>query len=79
MSISQLELIGALTGVRQTLNICAGLEIPRSKGTFWVDKLDAEESFKKGTNQQASTKNIMPRQKESGVFRSKVTDPSQLN
>ena len=37
MSIPRLELMGALTGLRLTLKICAALEIPRNKATFWVD------------------------------------------
>ena len=37
MSIPWLELMGALTGLRLTLKICAALEIPRNKATFWVD------------------------------------------
>ena len=37
MSISRLELMGALAGLRLTLKICAALEIPRKKATLWVD------------------------------------------
>ena len=40
MSIPQLELMGALAGVRLTLKICAALEIPRNKATFWVDSIN---------------------------------------
>ena len=31
--------MGALTGLRLTLKICAALELPRNKATFWVDSL----------------------------------------
>ena len=40
MSIPRLELMGALTGLRLTLKICAALEIPRNKATFWVDSIN---------------------------------------
>jgi len=40
MSISRLKLMGALTGLRLTLKICAALEIPRNKATFWVDSVN---------------------------------------
>lgn len=40
MSIPRLELMGALTGLRLTLKICAALELPRNKATFWVDSLN---------------------------------------
>ncbi|XP_067046580.1 uncharacterized protein [Acropora muricata] len=40
MSIPRLELIGALTGLRLTLKICAALELPRNKATFWVDSVN---------------------------------------
>ena len=40
MSIPRLELMGALAGLRLTLKICAALEIPRNKATFWVDSVN---------------------------------------
>ena len=40
MSIPRLELMGALTGLRLTLKICAALELPRNKATFWVDSVN---------------------------------------
>ena len=40
MSIPRLELTGALAGLRLTLKICAALEIPRNKATFWVDSVN---------------------------------------
>ena len=40
MSIPRLELMGALTGLRLTLKICAALEIPRNKAIFWVDSVN---------------------------------------
>ena len=40
MSIPRLELMGALTGLRLTLKICAALEIPRNNAPFWVDSVN---------------------------------------
>ena len=40
MRIPRLELMGALAGLRLTLKICAALEIPRNKVTFWVDSVN---------------------------------------
>ena len=42
MSIPRLELMGALTGLRLTLKICAALELPRNKAAFWVDSVNVE-------------------------------------
>ena len=39
-SIPRLELMGALADLRLTLRICAALEIPRNKATFWVDSIN---------------------------------------
>ena len=40
MTIPWLELMGALAGLRLTLKICAALEIPRNKATFWVNSVN---------------------------------------
>ena len=45
MSIPRLELMGALAGLRLTLKICAALEIPRNKATFWLS-LSMENQFR---------------------------------
>ena len=38
MSIPRLALMGALTGIRLTLQISRALEIHMGKATFWVDR-----------------------------------------
>ncbi|XP_015778734.1 PREDICTED: uncharacterized protein LOC107356639 [Acropora digitifera] len=40
MSIPRLELMRALAGLRLTLKVCAALELPRNKATFWVDSVN---------------------------------------
>ena len=39
MSIPQLELMGAVIGLRLTTQISSALEIPMSQATFWVDSM----------------------------------------